>query len=350
MENDANLLDDIEFEDDIENYNKTKKFFRVNAKTFFLTYPQCPIDELTFFNIMQGMIQQKNRNIKLAVCSSEYHNQTEGKHIHIYFELDKKIHIRDAAFFDVIDDDSHVYHPNIQKPKNKVKIIKYVSGLTKKKINDEKHVYEFNIDVKKYLYRKLKHMKYIYEDLIQKKIKLTEAVKVEPPIIVQYTKMKKNLESYWADASILDFKSKRLCYWIYGPPGIGKSYSIRNTFNNIYIKESNKWWDGYINEKIVLIDDFDSPTLSHYIKIWADNYKFIGEIKGGVVDCMYNVLFITSNYTIEEIFYDKNNKNSFLLINAIKRRFDVINALSYIDKNNFFFLNENIISQVRNNI
>lgn len=349
MENVANLLDDEDFEENIETYDKTKFKFRVNAKTFFLTYPQCPIDEETFFFMIQKILLQKNRNIKLAVCSSEYHNQTEGKHIHIYFELDKKIHLRDSSFFDVIDDDSNVYHPNIQKPKNKAKVIKYVSGLTKKKINDEKHVYEFNINVKKYLYRQLKHLRYIYEDLILKKVSLVDAVGVEPNIIAQYTKMKRNLESYWADSSGKEFKSQRLCFWIYGPPGIGKSYSVRSSFDDIYIKESNKWWDGYISQKIVLIDDFDSSSLSHYIKIWADNYKFIGEIKGGVVECMYNVLFITSNYTIEGIFSDKNNKNSSLLINAIKRRFNLVDALSYMD-NQYFKLPENIKHEIINHI
>lgn len=349
MENEKNLVDDEDFEENLETYDKTKNNFRVNAKSFFLTYPQCPIDEITFFNMLQQNILKKSRNIKLAVCASEYHNQTEGKHIHIYFELDKKIHLRDAFVFDIIDDDGHVYHPNIQKPKNKAKIVKYVSGLTKKKINDEKHVYEYNINVKKYLYRKLKHLKYIYEDLIIKKVNLVEAVEIEPTIIAQYTKMKKNLESFWADNSCKDFKPQRTCYWIYGPPGIGKSFSVRNAFEDIYIKESNKWWDGYINQKIVLIDDFDSSSLSHYIKIWADNYKFIGETKGGTVECMYNVLFITSNYTIEEIFENKTYKDSKLLINAIKRRFKTIDAISHIN-NNFFILPEDIKNNILNNI
>lgn len=342
MEKENNLLDDEDFEDNLENYQKEKNKFRVYAKSFFLTYPQCPIDEISFFELFKKLIIEKNRNIKLAVCASEFHNQTEGKHIHIYFELDKKIHIRDSTPFDIIHEEAgnvHVYHPNIQKPKNKVKVIKYVSGLTKKKVNDEKHVLEYNIDVKKYLYKQLRHIKYVYDDLISKKITLTDAINIESSLITQYTKIKRNLESYWADSSSKNFKSKRLSFWIVGPPGIGKSYSVRNSFKDVYIKESNKWWDGYINQKVVLIDDFDSFSLSHYLKIWADNYKFLGEIKGGVVECIYNVLFITSNYYIEEIF------NGQALIQALKRRFNVIETKKYLN-NGYFFLGGEIIKYI----
>lgn len=339
MEDEKNLLDDEDFEDNVETYQKKKNKFRIYSKSFFLTYPQCPIDEVSFFELFRKLMAQKNRIIRLAVCASEFHNQTEGKHIHLYCEIDKRLHLRDSFPFDIIvegEDETKIYHPNIQRPKNKVKIIKYISGLTKKKINDEKHVFEYGIEVKKYLYKQLKHIKYVYDDLIQRKLLLTEAVNVESSLITQYTKLKRNLESYWADTSSKEFKSRRISFWIVGPPGIGKSYSVRNTFQDVYIKESNKWWDGYINQKVVLIDDYDTWTLSHYLKIWADNYKFLGEIKGGVVECIYNVLFITSNYEIDEIF------KGHALRQAIKRRFNIIRTSDYL-YNNYFFLDETII-------
>ena len=64
-------------------------------------------------------------------------------------------------------------------------------------------------------------------------------------------------------------------------PGIGESYAVRSLYPNLYVKSSTKWWDGYTNQDVVLVDDLDSDALKHYIKIWADPYKFVGETKGG---------------------------------------------------------------------
>ena len=99
----------------------------------------------------------------------------------------------------------------------------------------------------------------------------------------------------------------------------------KNTFNDLYEKSNNQWWDGYNNEKNVLIDDFDRTCikLSYYLKIWGDNYRFNGEIKGSIIQPIYNKLIITSNYNIEELFYDEE-KPDIELVNALKRRFEEI--------------------------
>lgn len=38
--------------------------------------------------------------------------------------------------------------------------------------------------------------------------------------------------------------------WINGTPRCGKDYAAR-TFDSLYVKSVNKWWDGYKNEKCV---------------------------------------------------------------------------------------------------
>lgn len=56
--------------------------------------------------------------------------------------------------------------------------------------------------------------------------------------------------------------------------------------------------------------------LSHYLKLWADPYGEIrGEVKGGAVVLPYKRLYVTSQYTIEEIFEDP------LVRLALNRRF-----------------------------
>lgn len=101
--------------------------------------------------------------------------------------------------------------------------------------------------------------------------------------------------------------------WIYGKPGSGKSRYAR-TFNNIFLKSQNKWWDGYDGQDVVVLDDLDEGgvCLGHYLKIWSDRYACVGETKGGTINLKHKLFIVTSNYKIKDLFTEDNMMKSML--------------------------------------
>lgn len=109
--------------------------------------------------------------------------------------------------------------------------------------------------------------------------------------------------------------------WIWGKTGLGKSYNARLENPGLYIKSHNKWWLGYKDEKVVLIDDLsktESVWFGEHLKQWCDHYPFPAETKGDGMVIRPEKIIVTSNYSIEDLWgHDEN------LCEAISRRFKI---------------------------
>lgn len=105
--------------------------------------------------------------------------------------------------------------------------------------------------------------------------------------------------------------------WYYGLPGTGKSMSARDEFPGAYIKDpQTKWWDGYVGQKVAIIEDFDKYQKAQGgdMKRWMDRYPFQAEFKGGMSIIRPEMIIVTSNYTPDEIWDDE------ITVSAVSRR------------------------------
>lgn len=90
------------------------------------------------------------------------------------------------------------------------------------------------------------------------------------------------------------WKTNVIIAW--GPTGTGKSKTGDDMFPNAYWKTEGKWWDGYIGQEDVIIDDFHDYWwgLSFMLQL-LDRYPIRVETKGGSVNFRARNIYISTN-------------------------------------------------------
>jgi len=277
-----------------------KGTWRRDAKTWFLTYPRCDISK----EEARDLLIAKGKPIKGGCVAQELHKDGTP-HLHVYLQLEKQFSCKSWSFWDL-----NGKHGDYDKARNPAKALEYVR-------KDNNYIEWGDLDIEAMVNARQSHLAYTGKRMQEEPLHII--ADDHPELMHNYKKLQQNVLAYKKDKLEAYTHETVRGIWIYGPPGVGKSHFVRATEPDLYIKAQNKWWDGYTGQTAVLLDDLDSDCLAHYLKIWADKYSFDGEVKGDTVRCTYQRFYVTSNFSIQEVF--KNLPE--VTIEAIRRRFDV---------------------------
>lgn len=154
-------------------------------------------------------------------------------------------------------------------------------------------------------------------ELIMEGAPMSEVINAYPHIYVQYGSGLTRL--------MCNVHSKRnfmtIGFWLYGKTGAGKSKWAAQNFPEAYWKPSlDKWFDGYMMENVVIIDDYRATQdLSfEYLLRLVDRYPLMVQTKGAFVPFVPKILIITSPRDISETFMHLSHQED---LDQLTRRF-----------------------------
>lgn len=160
-------------------------------------------------------------------------------------------------------------------------------------------------------------------DMVKNKMTIKEVAEEFP---VQFIKFNRGIERLNNVINLVprDVENPPIVEWIYGPTGVGKTrYATNHYGTDYYIKDHTQWWDGYTQQKVIIIDDFDGHWPFRDLLRLLDRYPFQGQTKGGYIHINSPHIIITCDKTPREVYEGKPEHE----ISQLNRR---INSLIYI--------------------
>ena len=195
----------------------------------------------------------KQRIEKIAIGQEKH--QDGNLHLHCAIVLHRKVDIKDAHRLDLTID-GQKYHGKYEAMKGS--LAQAVNYCTK---HDPDPLLD-GIDLKALMHAHTSKKKEVCPDIIAGKTTVAKFVQENPEHLFQYQSMDRSVKSFkLATAEAVTTIGSR-GIWIWGPPNTGKTHyarriSLKQYGQNPYEKSTNKWWDGYENEKVVVMNDVD---------------------------------------------------------------------------------------------
>jgi len=138
--------------------------------------------------------------------------------------------------------------------------------------------------------------------------------------VKDYGRVKSNIDLYLNCTTKMDHLESLDNDWIYGEPGVGKTRMATTQHPNYYEKDKSKYWNGYTNQEVVLIDDLekDETFMLGILKKICQHKAFMAEDKFGQMrQIRPKKIIVTSNFHYRDIWIEEVDRK------AIGRRFNV---------------------------
>lgn len=305
-----------------------KQVQRLNlaAKSWFLTFPQCPVSKEAFLKYMET----KDLDLQEYIICEEKHENGDP-HLHAYLKFGKRLKFK-ADRFDFIDLGKE-YHGHYEICKSWRAVQEYVK-------KDKNYITNINVEAAKQKQSKklgIAELERDALDLLEEGVisgfQLTNFLKNQNTY-----RLLKNKRLSQKEGFDLNIEKKRH-HWYYGESNSGKTYRLRTEI----LKNPEDWfqiptnndWVGYNNEKNLYLDEYKGQlTIQELNRICDGGAKV--NVKGGTVqlksDC---VVWIVSNFNIKEC-YKKAAKEENIALEGLYNRFNQALCSRYEKKDGTF--------------
>ena len=264
---------------------------RVQAKGFFLTYPQCSLTKEQCLELLKSL-PIKTLISEYLVCEEKH--EDGSPHLHVFLKYEKKILFKPNLW------DISTFHGHYEVSKSAKSVIQYCT-------KDGNYISNFNVDaIKSHQPKKISK-----EDFLLDPLDLIDSGVLKPmqlKAFVQNQALFKmlNRKREHPDLSELPCEKKRHP-WIYGPSNCGKTTRMKQMLeefgrDNCFQIPYNNDWSGYQGERILYCDEFKGQlTVQDLNRICDGDAKL--NTKGGTIQLHpLPQVCIVSNFSISQCF------------------------------------------------
>lgn len=137
-------------------------------------------------------------------------------------------------------------------------------------------------------------------DMVKRGARTSEVMEAFPASYIRYHRGIEN--AIYVQSQAVASKTERdvEVVVVWGPPGTGKTRFVYDTYGydstySLNVGTGKTWWNGYVGQKTVVVDDFAGGLSYRFLLNLTDRYPLQVETKGGMVFLECTRVIFTSN-------------------------------------------------------